>query len=349
MKTLPTVFTVALTFAMPLAGLAQNARQLEPNERLTNIKGVTTFAPPPAGFSPINASDADLQLYGFPPRPNKGSDADAYAGWERAMTAFKTRVTPTLEQTAIFHGPARGKGKNGKPALGADGAYESYNWSGYANTGGAAGYTANSFYYLYANYIVPPAQQAFGACTGGWDYSSSWVGLDGFDNDDVMQAGFEADAYCSGGTKSTYYSFWYEWYPFSEVRISSLAISPGQEVEVEVWTVSKTQAYAYIEDYQDGSSTTIGFTAPSGTTLSGDSAEWIVERPDVGGSLATLTNYIADPFWHTYAYTFNGILYQISGVTADSIVMLDNSSNPISHPYQIGGSSFVALTEGSAY
>jgi hypothetical protein len=39
--------------------------------------------------------------------------------------------------------------------------------------------SANPFYYAYAEFTVPVAEQAFGGCTGAWDYSSSWVAIDG--------------------------------------------------------------------------------------------------------------------------------------------------------------------------
>jgi Peptidase A4 family len=78
--------------------------------------------------------------------------------------------------------------------------------------------------------VVPAAHQAFGACTGGWGYSSLWPGIDGnggAGGSDVLQAGVEVDAYCNGGRTSSFYSAWIEWFPNGSTRVSSPAIHPG--------------------------------------------------------------------------------------------------------------------------
>ena len=78
----------------------------------------------------------------------------------------------------------------------------------------------------------------------------------------------------------------------------------------------------------------------------GNSAEWVVERPSVRGSLATLTNYIADPFWDGYAYDEASNFYSLSGATA--VDMLDNNGQVISYPEFLGTESFVMHDTGSA-
>ena len=62
----------ALLIAAPLTGIAQQ-QQLKPNELATNLAGVTTIAAPPAGFNPLNATDQDLEYYGYPPRPDQAA------------------------------------------------------------------------------------------------------------------------------------------------------------------------------------------------------------------------------------------------------------------------------------
>src|SRR5579863_5217560 len=92
MKALPSTLAAIFVIAAPLATLAQNARQLQPNETALNLPGATTIAAPPAGFDPTNASDEELAYHGFPPRPNQTTEAKQYASWVRAMKASKTRV-----------------------------------------------------------------------------------------------------------------------------------------------------------------------------------------------------------------------------------------------------------------
>jgi hypothetical protein len=168
----------------------------------------------------------------------------------------------------------------------------------------------------------------------------------------VLQAGTESDAYCSGSTKSSYYAAWYEWYPFSEVRIGSFPVSPGDDMFVEVWSTNATAGHAYVVNYNTNQSVNLAFSAPSGTKLIGNSAEWVVERPSVGGSLATLTNYIEDFFEDAYAYDFSyhqsSPSAPYSGVSSTPLTMVDSSGNGLSYPSLLGASSILFTDEGAA-
>jgi hypothetical protein len=334
-----------LLVAVPLTGLAQ---QLKPNEFRTNVPGTTAIAAPPEGFDPLTASNEDLDYHGFPPRPDEIAAPKAFASWKSAMAASKSRIVPHLEVTNVFHGPA--KAKSSASALKEiSNTLEFYNWSGYVNNNGTKSYGSSSYYFLYADFVVPVARQAFGACTGNWDWESSWVGIDGYGSPDVLQAGIEADAYCSGSTTSAYYSPWYEWFPNGETRITNLPIAAGDDYFVEVWSTSATAGHAYLVNKNANAAVSISFTAPAGTKLVGNVAEWVVERPTVGGAFATLTNYIADPFWDAYAETFAGTVVDPGSSTSIPTIMLDNSGNPISYPTLLGTTAFVMQDEGSAY
>ena len=339
----------ALLIAAPLTSTAQlQQQQLKPNELATNVAGVTTIAAPPAGFNPLNASDQDLEFYGFPPRPNEIAAPKAFASWQKAMTASKNRVSPVLEVTKNIAGPAKLKAGAiaGTPAPGA--AANSYNWSGYVNTNGVTKYGSSSFYYIIGDYVVPIARQAYSKCDGGWDWSVSWVGIDGWGSSDVLQAGSESDAYCNGTTKSAYYSAWYEWYPYGWTRITSLPIVPGDDLFVEVWSSTSTYGHAYIVNYNTNQYVIVNFYAPSGTQLVGNSAEWVVERPAVGGSLVTLANYISDYFSDAYAYNFAYSAVDPGSAGSFPVTMLDNASKPISYPTPLGVNAIWMQDEGSA-
>ncbi|MFZ0888076.1 MAG: G1 family glutamic endopeptidase [Candidatus Binataceae bacterium] len=263
----------------------------------TNVPGVVIYPAPPAGFDALTASDADLAQYGFPPRPDAQSAPEAYAHWQKMVASPQKRITPKLQQTTIYNGPAQDVSVGETLDNGAV-ASTSTNWSGYVVTGPKGMLKVNNSY-VYAEWVVPIAQQAYKVCNGGWDYSSQWVGIDGSGSSDVLQAGTEADAYCSGGTTGTFYSPWFEWFPNSEVRITNLPANPGDLIIVEVWyTTAAPLGHAYIVNYgtNPAESVNIGFNPPKGTTLNGNSVEWIVERPGISGGLATLTNYSAVPF-----------------------------------------------------
>ncbi|HEY3705283.1 MAG TPA: G1 family glutamic endopeptidase [Terracidiphilus sp.] len=353
MKTLSSALTAALVLAAPVAIVAQNSlanpiatpRHLQPNEHALSLPGATTIEAPAADFDPISASDEELAYHGFPPRPNQ-NDVKAYASWAEAMQHSKTRVTPKLQQTSIYHGPAQIKKQvntaaaERQPGLAQQpsNTYYSSNWSGYVALSGATSYGSSSYYYLINDMVVPIAQQRPGACTGGWAYGSEWNGIDGWGSSDVLQAGVEFDAYCSGTARSTFYSAWYEWYPYGEVRISGLPVTAGDDVFVEVWHTSATQGYAYLTNLNTNQSVQVGFTAPAGVSLKGNSAEWVVEAPTVGGSLATMVDYTRVPFWDSYAYTEAYAFYDVANSTA---VDMEVGTTIVSYPEYVGVEGFV--------
>ncbi len=91
--------------------------------------------------------------------------------------------------------------------VGSRNAVGSTNWSGYAATGANGAFSSVS-----ASWVEPT-----GHCSSGHQYSSFWVGLDGFSSGTVEQTGSEVD--CSGSTP-VYYS-WYEMYPAFPVNFSN--------------------------------------------------------------------------------------------------------------------------------
>jgi Peptidase A4 family len=314
----------------------------------TNVPGIMTTLAPPADFNPVTATDEELASFGFPPRPDAQLEPKAHRSWVRAMNASKTRVNAQVEVTSIFHGPDK-RNSHVENGLG----YSS-NWSGATAFGGATSYNhSNSFYFVVGEYVIPKG--GFCANTHGWNYSSSWVGIDGYNSGDVLQTGTESDEYCTTAgaqPSSTYYSAWIEWYPFSSSRISSTTfpVAPGDDMFVEVWNTTATQGYAYLVDYQRNIAVEYSLTPPAGTSLVGNSAEWILEAPTVSGSLASLTNYISDYFSNCYAYTWGGLYYYPS--TSNS-VLLDMSTNGtstgvISYPTLQGSSSLWLQDTGVA-
>jgi hypothetical protein len=97
----------------------------------------------------------------------------------------------------------------------------STNWSGYAGTG-ASGSVSNAK----GSWTVPAIQ---GACPSTNQYSSFWVGIDGFNSGTVVQTGTDSD--CQNGTP-TYYA-WYEFYPHPSFLISGLTIHPGDHITAQ--------------------------------------------------------------------------------------------------------------------
>lgn len=305
----------------------------------TNLAGVTAAAEPPAWLNPLTATDGDLAMYGYPPRPNPEMQSARFQSWQKAMAQSKHFVLPNLSITNKVHGPThtvQARSPTQPPAdSGTTNAFESSNWSAVVVPSGASSFSTNSFHSVAAEYVVPVASQGPGVCNAGTDYSSSWVGIDGSGSPDVLQAGTESDASC--GLQS-YYA-WYEWYPQSEVQIGGFAVSPGDDIWIEVWNTSPTQGYAYIVNESTGQALNLSFVAPSGTQLVGNTAEWVVERPTINGSYATLAVYASDYFSNCYADTYSGVEYTPGSASAQLVTMLANNSAPTSYPTLLGANA----------
>jgi Peptidase A4 family len=336
MKTSSTLIA-AFVLATPLAGMAINPQPLPPNEHALNLPGATTIDAPPASFDPINASDQDLQFHGFPPRPNQAADPDAYAAWETAMKASKTRVVPQLVQSGMIHGSPNGR-QNGNattvknallpPETPENGPFTTTSLTGYYVQSGATSYGSSSYYFIESNFVVPAVQQ--NVCSGGWEYASASNGLDGFGSPDMLQAGVSFGAFCSGTIRATSYWAWYEWYPYAAVRIAGFPVAPGDSIFLEVWHTSSTQGYAYLVNSNTNQAVVVGFTAYPGYPLRGNSAEWMVQDP------GALINFGSIPFWSATAYTESYVQF-CSGLGTPIV----NSGPPAINPIPIGPCAFV--------
>ena len=316
----------ALVLAAPLAGAAQ---QLKPNELATNVAGVTTTAAPPKYFNPLTASDQDLDYYGFPPRPNEIAAPEAFATWQRAMATSKTRVTPVLEVTKNITGAATLQNSAVPPSGGA-GPATSPSWAGYVNTNGATTYGSSSFYYMIADYDIPNLRQAI--CDGTWDYAVTSVAIDGWGSSDMLQAGTEEAAYCSGTTRASFYEAIYGWYPYGLTAISSLPVAPGDELFVEVWDTSATSGHAYISNICAGKYAIVNFSAPPGVHLVGNSAEWGIS---LGGGLSKQINYISEYMSNAYAYNFGYSAVDPGSASSFPVTMV-NGGITIASPTLLG-------------
>jgi hypothetical protein len=182
-----------------------------------------------------------------------------------ATSAPVIRTHPMIPATSPV-GPAESPESNG--------FQYSSNWSGYALTGG-------SYQSITGCWTVPSV-----APTAGNTYSSTWVGVDGDGNTDLIQTGTEQD-WVSG---SAYYFAWWEILPAVATPINSLTIRPGDGMCASLteggsgWTIS-------LRDETNGDQ----FTSVQSYGGPGTSAEWIVEAPIVCNSgscaQATLANY----------------------------------------------------------
>jgi hypothetical protein len=317
---------------------------------------IYSFPKPPDGFQPLTASDAELSKYGLPPRPTAASKNEiSYATWSRAMASAKQAVTPQVMRTGRQH--MRALMADTKVTTHRAGTMYSSNWAGQTILSNANSFGGGSYAEVLGEWQVPAVQQAIGTC-GGTDVSAMWVGIDGAgSSSDVLQAGTEQDAYCGNGyTQSSYYA-WFEWYPNYEYEITNFPVAPGATMLVVVQATSATTATAVFVDVQSNQFTVVGFGAPAGTRLTGNSAEWIVERPNVNNTPGNLADY--GQAWMSAEVAFldnelNTNTYDVAatggpGRTPYVLEMLDANGNPLSTAHPQGTSAEYWNVTGSAY
>jgi len=232
--------------------------------------------------------------------------ATTLGGWAVASTLSSASAAPVLA-----HHPrvvaAHGGGGSGSAA-----GWASSNWSGYAITGPNGTFTSATGQWKVPS--VSPSRKA--------TYSSNWVGIDGFNDSNLIQTGTESDYYQG----SAHYYAWWEILPAAETRISSISVHPNDSMSASIvegagglWTIT-------ITDTSNGQS----FTTQQSYSGQLSSAEWIEEAPSVGGRIAPLAHYSSptrfDPGTANGANP--GLVASDGGVMIQGGVQVSTPSNP---------------------
>ena len=196
---------------------------------------------------------------------------------------------------------------------------ESTNWSGYAVTGANGAFSSVS-----ASWKEPTA-----TCSGNRrrtaQYSSFWVGLDGYSSGSVEQTGTDSD--CSGTTPE-YYG-WYEMYPAYPVNFSN-TVRPGDSMSASV-TFSGTETYTLVlKDSTQGWTQTI---TKNQTGLARSSAEVITEAPSSNSGVLPLADFGTVSYSASAA---NGT--SLGSQSPTEIVMINNSGADKDSTSSINGS-----------
>jgi hypothetical protein len=174
---------------------------------------------------------------------------------------------------AQTHAPMQPAPPGGTPVLAPAGTILSGNWSGFAATG-------TKFSSVSAGWVVPPV-----TCTKGSQYSSSWVGLDGFNSGTVEQIGTDSDCVTGG----PYYYAWFEMYPAASVVIAR-PVAAGDQMSASVVATAATSFALTITDATKGWTRTFAKVL---ATAKRSSAEIIQEAPccTSGGAVLPLANF----------------------------------------------------------
>jgi len=256
---------------------------------------VSTFEPPPAGFEPLKSADAELIRHGFPRRPTE--DPQAMQRYEAVLRRLQGKfhyIVPTFRRRDdIRHRPLE--------RIAGTEVYS--NWSGavqHAPKGRA-------FRWVQGDWTIP---NVYPPTQGEWYYCSNWIGIDGDGSGDVCQAGVECDIFQLGPFTIRNIYAWWEWFPEVEIPVTNFPVQAGDEITCLICTSGKgaTTASVFLANRSSGAATSFAIQAPDGTQLDGNSAEWVVERPEVNGVLANLADYGSVFFFNADAYDGQAVL-----------------------------------------
>jgi hypothetical protein len=183
----------------------------------------------------------------------------------------------------------------------------SANWSGYGVPGTFSG--------ISGSWTVPVANPSPTAT-----YSSTWIGIDGLANTNLIQTGTESD-YVGGKVQ---YMAWWEVLPAAETVITSMTVNPGDHMSASINHVKSRKWSITLTDTTTGRSFTFSRTYRG----LGASAEWIQERPQIGRTLSLLTDYGSTTFT---GITANGVNPHLTAASAISMIN-DRGTGVISYP-----------------
>jgi Peptidase A4 family len=222
-------------------------------------KRLRVFRTPPEGFDPLKATKRQLTAYGLPHPPEQKTHPRQAALWREHMADRPEYIVPEFRidrSSQRMGGYRRERGLPWapppdhpfftfdkrfvtRPDLIRDdfllirnlSPQTSNNWSGaYVNQP-----PTEPFNNVYATFNVPYAQPPPSAWNGkswtdGIYHAVTWVGLDGWNGPDVMQAGVMSQATVTKGSVSTMYYAWVEFFPTPWIQVANFPVSPGDMI-----------------------------------------------------------------------------------------------------------------------
>ncbi|MBN1357898.1 hypothetical protein JW988_03925 [Candidatus Bathyarchaeota archaeon] len=154
-------------------------------------------------------------------------------------------------------------------------------------------------------------------------FSGVWVGIGGYGEDTLIQTGTEQE-YVNG--KTVYYA-WYELLPDYLVRVNNIHLQPGDTMTASISLVNEnTNTWAItIRDVTRDEQFKKTFIYNSSRL----SAEWVVERPKVNGTVSTLADFGNVTFTECKA-TLDGVTGAIGNFSYAQLVMQEEDTPLVS-------------------
>ena len=168
------------------------------------------------------------------------------------------------------------------------------------------------------SWVVPEVNRS-----EGMTFSGVWVGIGGYGEGSLIQTGTEQE-YFNG--EAVYYA-WYELLPDYLVPIRSIHVYPGDTMTASINLVNKnTNTWTItIRDVTRGEQ----FEKTVVYNSSRLSAEWVVERPKVNGTVSTLADFGNVTFTECKA-TVDGVTGVIGNFSYSKLVMHEEDTPLVS-------------------
>jgi hypothetical protein len=243
----------------------------QPDEAL----GLRLFRPPPEGFDPLQASDRELLVYGYPARPDAQVHPELHDHWRRMMSRPMAVIQPEFADPPIPVRRSRGKY-----------ALTAFGWAGSV----AIPEPGDQVTFISGQWTVPDVAIPWNEAPFENIYlCAAWIGIDGAPDTnslDLVQAGTTSwiapagnSIFNTGAGPAAF--AWGEWLPDNPKSISNFPVSLGDVIYCLICVYSPTEAGVHMLNLTSQILTSFIMTPqnPKEIQVAGVSAEWILENP----------------------------------------------------------------------
>jgi hypothetical protein len=233
------------------------------------LKHIVCYDTPPIDFDPSTAEARVLRKHGIPRRPDAEKEPHLREIWDRA---FASKPKFIKAEVAVDHIMSKRK----RPVIDKKLDRVDFSPSGWAG----AVVPVSQFNYnppqpvnvVYGEWFIPNVTPIPNEPPGGQTVGF-WVGVDGYGNNQVLQAGTAATV---SGTNVVNW-VWTEWYPIPPIQVTNFPIKPGDYITVLVCAPQPDHGFCSMLNKTTNQATSIGINNPPNITSVGATAEWIVE------------------------------------------------------------------------
>lgn len=258
-----------------------------------------TYLTPAKDFDPLKATDAQLERYGLPPRPDPQKQPDFFEFWIRLLSQPFQAIATEFPQVVDAEPPHIPLTRVGARARQSSHRFQSSrNWSG--------AYIVpdhpEKLVYVSGSWRVPipslPPVSPQGVGAGEEYQSSTWIGIDGrrrYPMSSMPQIGTSQTFQIQDGIEKIKTYAWWQWWSLDAnyppdnrqnppIPIPNFPVSVKDEIIAGLLLRSADEVQFFIKNQTTGLFTTFLVVAPGPILPLGSTAEWIVERPTVIGS-----------------------------------------------------------------